>query len=191
MTVTAPIRLPARTAAALGDKVRRDSGAPSRGAGTATTRSMAIEIRVRLVKGGPARPSDVIGFVDNPDTDPAVLMDIAQALIAGIGARPRSAPPAAGDRWLVLAVAGELPEVSRTVTPTPSSPWPPTSRRPCWCLQTGGSRPWAAEPACGQGRFDALRAKPTAACASLPFAASRFGRRTARTLPLFPPPQKN
>lgn len=110
MTVTAPIRLPARTAAALGDKVRRDLARRPAGLDGNDT-IHGNRIRVRLVKGGPARPSDVIGFVDNPDTDPAVLMDIAQALIAGIGARPRSAPPAAGDRWLVLAVAGELPGV--------------------------------------------------------------------------------
>lgn len=103
LAVTAPIRLPAKTAAEL---ERNISECLRRGA-------MQVEIndticgnqtRVRFVKGGARPESKVIVFVHNPDTDPRVLFDLATVLIKHIGAAVEKRPPGSfsGDRWLVI-----------------------------------------------------------------------------------------
>jgi len=43
----------------------------------------------------------------------------------------------------------------------------------------------------GQNSFDYLRVESTGTLEPLPAAATRLGRRTARTFPLLPPPQNN
>jgi hypothetical protein len=48
-------------------------------------------------------------------------------------------------------------------------------------------RTWLAR----EGRFDYFLVESTGISESLPVAEPRLGRRTALTLPLFPPPQKN
>ena len=104
VTITAPIRLPSKTAAALVNKIRD----------CLTHRPEQVEAmdtihgnqsRVRLLKGASRRASKVIGFVHNPDTDPEVLLDMTQSLLDCIGAEAGERPPTGfrGDRWLVLA----------------------------------------------------------------------------------------
>lgn len=104
LTVTAPIRLPSKTAAALEQEIRA----------CLARRSAPVEvkdtihgnrIRVRLMKGVPGRMSKVIGFVHNPGSDPEILLDLTRSLIAHIGAAAgRRAPKKfRGDRWLVVA----------------------------------------------------------------------------------------
>jgi hypothetical protein len=104
LTITAPIRVPSKTAAALEDSIRTYlARQPAQGKAKHTIHGN--QIRVRLVKGGSRRTTKVIGFVHNPDSDPDVLLDITLSLIERIGAKARKGAPArsAGDRWLVLA----------------------------------------------------------------------------------------
>ena len=104
LTITAPIRAPSKTAAALEDNIRTYLARQS-GEGVAKHTIHGNQIRVRLVKGGSRQTTKVIGFVHNPDSDPDVLFDITLSLIERIGAKARTGAPArsAGDRWLVLA----------------------------------------------------------------------------------------
>ena len=104
LTITAPIRVPAKTAAALEDNVRTYLARQS-GEGVAKHTIHGNQIRVRLVKGGSRQTTKVIGFVHNPDSDPDVLFDITLSLIERIGAKACKGAPgrSAGDRWLVLA----------------------------------------------------------------------------------------
>jgi hypothetical protein len=112
LTITAPIRVPSKTAAALEDKIRTYLARPSAQVEAKDT-IHGNQIRVRLVKGGSKRTSKVIGFVHNPDSDPDVLLDITHSLIERIGAKAGEGAPAlfAGDRWLVLASEDRLSHI--------------------------------------------------------------------------------
>jgi hypothetical protein len=103
LTITAPIRVPAKTVAALEDNIRTYLARQS-AVGEARYTIHGNQIWVRLVKGGSRRTTKVIGFVHNLDSDPDVLFDITLSLIERIGAKARNGAPAgsAGDRWLVL-----------------------------------------------------------------------------------------
>ena len=104
VTVTAPIRLPSKTVAALASKVRECLARRSAQVEVKET-IYGNQIRVRLVKGASRRMSKVIGFVHNPDSDPEVLLSLTQSLLQHIGAAADKRPPAnfSGDRWLVVA----------------------------------------------------------------------------------------
>jgi hypothetical protein len=98
VTVTAPIRLPARTATAIEEKIRKlvaTRAAPAR----LTDTIHGNGIQVHLLKGGTGRTARLIGFVHNPDSDPSILIDVARALLAHIGSGERIAGP----RWLIVA----------------------------------------------------------------------------------------
>jgi hypothetical protein len=112
LTITAPIRVPAKTAAALEDNIRTYLARQSAQVEAKYT-IHGNQIRVRLVKGGSRRTTKVIGFVHNPDSDPDVLFDITHSLIDRIGAKARKGAPAgtAGDRWLVLAAEDGLSHI--------------------------------------------------------------------------------
>jgi hypothetical protein len=106
-TVTAPIRLPAKTAATLEDKIR--SSLAHRSAGLELKDSIhGNQIRVRLVKSFQGT-SKVIGFVHNPDSDPEVLLGATDLLLECISSGVDKRLPAgfAGDRWLVIVYEGE------------------------------------------------------------------------------------
>ena len=107
LTVTAPIRLASKTAAALEIKVRDRLARRSAGVEVKDT-IYGNQIRVRLVKGVSRRMSKVIGFVHNPDSDPNVLLRLTQSLLQHIGAAADKRPPEkfTGDRWLVVIVEG-------------------------------------------------------------------------------------
>ena len=112
LTITAPIRVPAKTAGALEDKIRTylsSRSAPMEDRDTIH----GNQIRVRLVKGGSRPAPKVIGFVHNPDSDPGVFLDITHSLIERSGAKARKGMPArsAGDRWLVLAGEDRLSHI--------------------------------------------------------------------------------
>jgi hypothetical protein len=112
LAVTAPIRLPAKTAAALEERIHF----------LLARRSLPLEIRdtihgngirMRLVRVGSRGTSKLIGFVHNPGSDPDVLLDLAQSLRVAIrAAGTRRAPTGfAGERWLVLAHQDGLVDV--------------------------------------------------------------------------------
>jgi hypothetical protein len=104
LTVTAPIRLPSKTAAALESKIRDRLARPSAQVEVKDT-IYGNQIRVRFVKRVSKRMSKVIGFVHNPDSDPDVLLRLTQSLLQHISAAADKRPPEefTGDRWLVVA----------------------------------------------------------------------------------------
>jgi hypothetical protein len=100
VTVTAPIRMRSRTAAALQEKIRTfvtARTAPARF--TATIHGN--QIQVHLLKGGTSQLTKLIGFVHNPDPDPTILIDVTRALLACTGSRPHAG--SARNRWLAIA----------------------------------------------------------------------------------------
>jgi hypothetical protein len=104
LTVTAPIRLPSSTAAALASKLR--DGLAQRSARVAVKETIhGNQIRARLVTGLSRSMPKMIGFVHNPDSDPEVLLRLTQTLLQHIGAAADKRPPERfrGDRWLVVA----------------------------------------------------------------------------------------
>lgn len=107
VTVTAPIRLPGKTADTLEDRIL--SSLAHRSARLELKDTIhGNQIRVRLVKsfGGTSR---VIGFVHNPDSDPEILLGVTDLLLKCIGADAGKGMPAgfAGDRWLVIGYEGK------------------------------------------------------------------------------------
>jgi len=105
LTVTAPIRLPAQTAAALEDLIR---ACLARRAAHCADTIHGNQIRLRLLPGLPQQAPKLIGFVHNPETDPETLLDLTQSLLRPIAAAAaRRAPPgSAAERWLILAMEG-------------------------------------------------------------------------------------
>ena len=69
-TVTAPIRLPAKTIAALIGLIREGStGGEVHG----------TQVEIRRVAGVPADVPRVLGFVHNPDSEAGRILDLAEA----------------------------------------------------------------------------------------------------------------
>jgi hypothetical protein len=102
LTITAPIRLASKTAAALEDKVQALLGWRSPVRDEEDT-IHGNRVRIRLVRHGSERAPKLIGFVHNPDSDPLRLLDMTNELLDLLGAVPGRR---AGDRWLVLTSAG-------------------------------------------------------------------------------------
>ena len=103
LTVTAPIRLPAKTAAALEERIR--NGLARRPTQVELRETVhGNQVSARLVKGGTRGTAKVIGFVHNPEPEPGALMDMAQSLLECLGAKAGRGAPAtvAPDRWLVI-----------------------------------------------------------------------------------------
>src|SRR5215467_12099878 len=97
VTITAPIRQDSKTGLVMGDKIR-ELLASKRVQLKATIYGNQIEIRV--LKGGTGQTSKLVGFVHNPEPDPAVLFDVTRFLLECIGSSKRHPT---GDRWLVIA----------------------------------------------------------------------------------------
>jgi hypothetical protein len=107
LTVTAPIRLAAKTAEALEERIQAllARGSPGRDdKGTIHGNS----IRMRLVRHSIEQGPKMIGFVHNPDSDALLLLDLTGDLIELISAATGRRPAGpVKDRWLVLAGAIE------------------------------------------------------------------------------------
>lgn len=108
VTVTAPIRLPAKTVDALEQKIRlllarRPHRTAERG------RIHGNGVRIQLEKTYSTHAPKVLGFVHNPDSDPRALLETTHALLEVFHRRARRNVPKrfAGDRWLVLVNADE------------------------------------------------------------------------------------
>ncbi|HET7841187.1 MAG TPA: hypothetical protein VFM21_06255, partial [Terriglobia bacterium] len=100
VTVTAPIRLAAKTAAVLEDKIRLlGRGSPGR---DVKDTIHGNRVRIRLLRNESERAPKMIGFVHNPDTDPPLLFNLTCELLEISAEADSRARRHAGDRLLVL-----------------------------------------------------------------------------------------
>lgn len=107
LTITAPIRLPSKTAETLEDNIRACLARQSTQVQCKDT-IHGNQIRIRLVKSSSRQISKVIGLVHNPDSDPDMLLHMTQSLLQHIGAAADRRTPArsARERWLVVIIEG-------------------------------------------------------------------------------------
>ncbi len=111
LTITAPIRVPSKTAASLEDRIKAllGRGSPGRDE-TDTVHGNRVRIRLLRDESGRARAPGMIGFVHNSDADPLQLSNMTGELVDLIGAAAgRPAPRLGGDRWLVVTGAEGFP----------------------------------------------------------------------------------
>lgn len=102
LTVTAPIRLPSKTAAALEDKIATLLERKSLGRDEKDT-IHGNRVHIRFLEDGSGRAPKMIGFVHNSDSDPLVLFNMTRELLELISAEARRrAIRLAGERWLVV-----------------------------------------------------------------------------------------
>ena len=105
LTITAPIRLPSKTAASLEAKIRTLLVRRSPGRDEKAT-IHGNRVQIRLLRDQSERAPKLIGFVHNSDSDPLQLLTMTRELLERIGAKADGrAPRLAGDRWLVLTSA--------------------------------------------------------------------------------------
>ena len=108
LTITAPIRLPAKTAASLQDKIQTLLGRGSTGRDVKET-VHGNRVQIRLLKDESERAPKMIGFVHNPESDPLLLLNMTVELLELISAEAgRRAPRPAGDRWLIVISAAGI-----------------------------------------------------------------------------------
>jgi hypothetical protein len=107
LTVTAPIRLPSKTAASLDDKIHTLLGRGSPGRDGKET-VHGNRVRIRLLRNKSRRAPKMIGFVHNADSDPLLLLNMTRELLERISAEAaRRASRPGSDRWLVVVSAGK------------------------------------------------------------------------------------
>ena len=99
VAVTAPIRLAAKTASAVEEKMRllMESGSRSTDLEASV---FGNAVHLRLLEGRDRHAPLMIGFVHNIETDPLQLFSIAAELLESIGSLRGTVDPNAG-RWLV------------------------------------------------------------------------------------------
>ena len=108
LTITAPIRLPSKTAAALEGKIQTLLGRESPGRDEKTT-IHGNRVQIRVLMGASERAPKMIGFVHNSDSDPLLILNMTRELLERISAEAgMRATRLAGDRWLVLISAGDI-----------------------------------------------------------------------------------
>lgn len=107
MTISAPIHLPSKTAAALEDKIQAFVGRYLPGRDVKDTMN-GNRVRIRFLRDAPKRASKMIAFVHNSDSDPLPLLDMScESLELTSTEAARRARKPAGDRWiLVISRAG-------------------------------------------------------------------------------------
>jgi len=115
LTITAPIRLPSKTAEALEHNIR---ACVIRACVARRSTQVQYEdtihgnqIRIRLVKSSSRLISKVIGLVHNPDSDPDMLLHVTQSVLLHIGAAADRSTRSARERWLVVIVEGGFSHV--------------------------------------------------------------------------------
>jgi len=108
LTITAPIRLPSKTAAALEGKIDTVLGRESPSRDEKIT-IHGNRVQIRVLRDASERAPKMIGFVHNPDSDPLLLLNTTRELLDVISAGAgRRAMRHAGDRWLVLMSASGI-----------------------------------------------------------------------------------
>jgi hypothetical protein len=108
LTITAPIRLPSKTAASLEEKIQTllGRGSPGRDEKATIHRN---RVWIRLLRHKSERMPKLIGFVHNSDSDPLLLLNVTRELLELISAEAGGrAPRRAGDRWMVVISAGGI-----------------------------------------------------------------------------------
>lgn len=113
ITVTAPIRMAAKTAAVVSQTIRQRL--ERRSARLQIEEAInGNQIRARLAQDVSGRAAKVVGYVHNPESDPQILFDITESLLRHVGAaaNKRMHGRSAGDRWLLLACDGGLPHAA-------------------------------------------------------------------------------
>jgi hypothetical protein len=111
-TMTAPIRLAAKTAEVLETKIRARLARRSTPVPLKST-IHGNRIRVRLVRSNSRPFSKVIGLVHNPDSDPDMLLQLMQSLLQlGLAAAEKRRPAKSAKlRWLVVIIEGGLSDI--------------------------------------------------------------------------------
>ncbi len=105
LTVTAPIRLPSKTAGELEDKIQTLLGRGSPGRDVKCT-IHGNPVQIRLLRDESERAPKMIGFVHNSDSDPLLLLNMSHELLVLTGAEAvRRATRPAGERWFVVISA--------------------------------------------------------------------------------------
>jgi hypothetical protein len=105
LTITAPIRLPSKTAGSLEDKIQTLLGRGSPGRDEKDT-IHGNRVRIRLLRDESERAPKMMGFVHNSDSDPLLLLNMTRELLELVSNQAgRRAPRLAGDRWLVVISA--------------------------------------------------------------------------------------
>jgi hypothetical protein len=105
LTITAPIRLPSKTAASLEDKIET---LIERGLFGRDEKDIihGNRVQIRVLKNKSKRAPKMIGFVHNSDSDELRLLNMTGELLELIGIESsQSAPRLGGDRWLVVISA--------------------------------------------------------------------------------------
>jgi len=106
LTITAPIRLPSRTAASLEDRIHALLGRGWSGRDEKATMH-GNRVQMRLAKDESERAPRLIGFVHNPDSDPLLLFNMTRDLLELASTEAaRRAPRFADERWLVVRSSG-------------------------------------------------------------------------------------
>jgi hypothetical protein len=106
LTITAPIRLPSKTAASLEDRLRTLLGRGSPGRDAKDT-IHGNRVRIRLSRNESGRGPKMIGFVHHSDSDPVLLLNMTSEWLELCGAEgSKRAPRLSGERWLVVTSAG-------------------------------------------------------------------------------------
>jgi hypothetical protein len=100
VTITAPIRQAAKTAAAIERQIRLRLR--RRSLGRSAHRIHKNKIQIWVLRGGTALTSKLVGFVHNPDVDPAVLIELTSALVAAMSSRQPTARSGRRKRRLLI-----------------------------------------------------------------------------------------
>jgi hypothetical protein len=102
LTITAPIRLPSKTAASLEDKIQTLLGRGSLGRDEKDT-IHGNRVQIRLSRADSKRAPKLIGFVHSSNSDPPLLLNMTRELFERISTEAGTrAPRLASDRWLVV-----------------------------------------------------------------------------------------
>ncbi len=105
LTITAPVRLPSKTAASLEDKIQTlfERGSPGR---NEKDTIHGNRVQIRLLRNKSERAPKMIGFVHNSDSGPLLLLNMTSELLELISVEAgRRVPRLAGNRWLVVISA--------------------------------------------------------------------------------------
>jgi hypothetical protein len=105
LTITAPIRLPSKTAASLEDKIQALLARRSPGRDEKET-IHGNHVQIRLLRDESGQAPKMIGFVHNSDSDPLLLLNMTRELLESFCAEAgRQATRHGADRWLVVTSA--------------------------------------------------------------------------------------